>query len=68
MPDRRNRLAKLHLEHERLVAHTRELLAKSLEMLGTDAPDTFLGRKTQEPFPKEQMSGGRLTTSKPKPA
>lgn len=34
-------------------AATREVMAKSLEVLRLPAPDTFLGRKTQEPFPKE---------------
>ena len=37
-------------------AVARELLAKSLEILRTPRPDTFVGRKTQEPFPKESKS------------
>jgi len=37
-------------------AATRELMAKSLEVLRTPQPDTFVGRKTQEPFPKEGKS------------
>jgi hypothetical protein len=34
----------------------REFLEKSLEVLKTPLPDTFAGRKTQEPFPKEEGS------------
>ena len=34
-------------------ARMRELVAKSIEALKLPMPDTFLGRKTQEPFPKE---------------
>ena len=34
----------------------REIIAKSLEVLSTPVPDTFLGRKTQEPFPREDTS------------
>jgi hypothetical protein len=37
-------------------AATRELMAKSLEVLRLAQPDTFVGRKTQEPFPKENGS------------
>ncbi len=32
---------------------TRETLRMSLELLRQPMPDTFLGRKTQEPFPAE---------------
>jgi hypothetical protein len=35
-------------------AVVRELLENSLEVLRTPKPDTFVGRKTQEPFPKEE--------------
>ena len=31
----------------------RKIVAQSLEILRAARPDTFLGRKTQEPFPKE---------------
>jgi hypothetical protein len=31
----------------------RGVVAKSLEVLQSPLPDTFMGRKTQEPFPKE---------------
>jgi hypothetical protein len=35
-------------------ALVRALLTKSLEVLRMPPPDTFVGRKTQEPFPKEE--------------
>jgi len=31
--------------------YVRELLERAAEVLRLPAPDTFLGRKTQEPFP-----------------
>jgi hypothetical protein len=31
----------------------REVVRESRELLKQPAPDTFAGRKTQEPFPKE---------------
>ncbi|QOZ68901.1 hypothetical protein [Bradyrhizobium arachidis] len=34
-------------------ARMRELLADAAEVLKLPMPDTFLGRKTQEPFPME---------------
>jgi hypothetical protein len=34
-------------------AFIREIVAKSVEVLKAPQPDTFLGRKTQEPFPHE---------------
>jgi hypothetical protein len=34
-------------------ARARELLVKALQVLQTPLPDTFIGRKTQEPFPEE---------------
>jgi len=38
----------------------RDVLARSLEILRRAVvPDTFLGRKTQEPFPKEDDTQGR---------
>jgi len=33
---------------------TRKLVEESRELLKQSAPDTFAGRKTQEPFPKEE--------------
>jgi hypothetical protein len=32
----------------------REMIARCLETLKTPMPDTFLGRRTQEPFPREE--------------
>ncbi|SFI16332.1 hypothetical protein [Bradyrhizobium sp. Gha] len=34
-------------------ARIRELIARASEVLKLPKPDTFLGRKTQEPFPNE---------------
>jgi hypothetical protein len=34
----------------------RELIKKGREVLARPVPDTFAGRKTQEPFPKEDDS------------
>ncbi|MGY3234433.1 hypothetical protein ACVWZ4_005044 [Bradyrhizobium sp. USDA 4472] len=36
-------------------ARIRELIAQACEVLKLPKPDTFLGRKTQEPFPKEDL-------------
>ncbi|MDA9421647.1 hypothetical protein [Bradyrhizobium sp. CCBAU 53380] len=33
--------------------YMREVVRKSRELVNEPAPDTFLGRKTQEPFPTE---------------
>jgi len=38
-------------------AHVRSFIAKSVEALKRTELDTFLGRKTQEPFPKEEEEG-----------
>jgi hypothetical protein len=43
------------------VSRLRELIAESREMLREPLPDTFLGRKTQEPFPNENDSSGPLS-------
>lgn len=43
----------------------RELIAYSLQILRASlAPDTFLGRKTQEPFPQEDAQPGVDAASK----
>jgi hypothetical protein len=34
-------------------AQMRDIIAKAMDVLRTPVPDTFLGRKTQEPFPRE---------------
>ena len=31
----------------------REVIAKAMDVLRAPVPDTFLGRQTHEPFPKE---------------
>lgn len=36
------------------IADTREVMARSLELLRGPKPDSFAGRKTQEPFSKER--------------
>jgi len=38
------------------IADTREAMARSLELLRTPKPDSFAGRKTQEPFSQERSS------------
>ena len=35
-------------------ARIREITAEASKVLAQPAPDTFLGRKTQEPFPMER--------------
>jgi hypothetical protein len=40
----------------RAFAETHELIRRALKTLSDPAPDTFLGRKTQEPFPTENDS------------
>ncbi|MGX9431853.1 MULTISPECIES: hypothetical protein [Bradyrhizobium] len=37
------------------IEQTRELLRQSLELLRQPMPDTFLGHKTQEPFPGQDV-------------
>ena len=44
-------------EAERLtrqIEYTRDICRLSVQLLRASSVDTFLGRKTQEPFPKEQ--------------
>jgi len=36
-------------------ARMRELIAQAYEVLKLPKPSTFLGQKTQEPFPKEKQ-------------
>ncbi len=38
-------------EGARTVARTQELIGSAISLLREPAPDTFLGRKTREPFP-----------------
>lgn len=37
----------------------RSVVAESLEILRRRVPDTFLGHKTQEPFPREGLRYAR---------
>lgn len=37
----------------------REVIKESRELLKQPSPDTFLGRKTQEPFPSEYSTADR---------
>jgi hypothetical protein len=37
-----------------LVARAREITQEAVTILRNPQPDTFLGRKTQEPFPEEK--------------
>jgi hypothetical protein len=39
-----------------VLAETRELIEQALLLLRDPLPDTFLGRKTQEPFPVEEKA------------
>jgi hypothetical protein len=50
-----NRLAWITAGIDEQNAKTRVLIALSLEALRLPAVDTFLGRKTQEPFPRESQ-------------
>jgi hypothetical protein len=45
-----NRLKDIDARHLKLV---HEAIAKSRDLLKNALPDTFAGRKTQEPFPKK---------------
>ncbi|MGX4803196.1 hypothetical protein [Bradyrhizobium guangdongense] len=56
MPDDRAPIRRVHTEASAIAeqnAQMREQVKKALEILKTDVPDTFLGRKTHEPFPSE---------------
>ncbi|MFB6419804.1 MULTISPECIES: hypothetical protein [Bradyrhizobium] len=37
------------------VARARKAIRKALDVLAMSPPDTFLGRKSYEPFPKERV-------------
>ncbi|GGI34303.1 hypothetical protein [Bradyrhizobium guangdongense] len=54
MPDDRAPIRRIHNEASAIAeqnAQMREQIAKALELLKAPVPDTFLGRKTQKPFP-----------------
>ncbi|WP_407180258.1 hypothetical protein [Bradyrhizobium sp. STM 3562] len=42
-------------ELARQTERTREITKQAVELLRQPVPDTFLGRKTQEPFPREEQ-------------
>ena len=57
MPDNRAPIRRIHHEASKIAelnTSLREQIAKALEILKTAVPDTFLGRKTYEPFPSEE--------------
>ncbi len=62
MPDRqdRRRLSRDNKLVAALIAQTRKLVVVSSELLGRTAPDTFLGRRTHEPFSEDD---GRAASS-----
>ncbi|MCC8976342.1 hypothetical protein [Bradyrhizobium brasilense] len=43
---------------EKLGGYARELIQHSLKLLNEPVPDTFVGRKTYEPFPHEESGYG----------
>ncbi|QOZ32833.1 hypothetical protein [Bradyrhizobium sp. CCBAU 53421] len=52
---------RVHNEATRITnesAFIREIVQRALELLKLPVPDTFLGRKTQEPFPQEECRYG----------
>ncbi|MCP3367845.1 hypothetical protein [Bradyrhizobium cajani] len=56
MPGDDHHLRRIHDEAAAIArqsAHLRDLLTRSFEILKQPVPDTFLGRKTYEPFPSE---------------
>ena len=50
------RVHNLAIEIAEQNARLRELAAEALKVLSQPVPDTFLGRKTQEPFPMTKVS------------
>jgi hypothetical protein len=40
-------------QDDAIAEQSREIIAQSFELLKRAKPDTFLGRRTFEPFPKE---------------
>ena len=56
MPDDRTPIRRVHNEASAITeqnALMRDQIARALQVLKTKLPDTFLGRKTHEPFPSE---------------
>jgi hypothetical protein len=62
LPFRIFRLGNLKEQHARHVEQMRKMAAHGREVLENNPPpDTFAGRKTQEPFPKSKSKAPRLT-------
>jgi hypothetical protein len=49
------------VRNRHIVARTKQIAVAAKELLSMPAPDTFVGRKTHEPFPKE------MTLTRPQP-
>lgn len=47
------------------LAFMRGRILASVKLLATPTPDTFLGRKTQEPFPKQESENGLMSNVPP---
>ena len=45
-----------------IIERTLQIMAASKDLLAVPVPDTFLGRKTQEPFPREALLAARIIT------
>ncbi|MBR0688986.1 hypothetical protein JQ612_08875 [Bradyrhizobium manausense] len=57
MPHHRVPIHRIHSEASAIsdqIARMRDEIARALEILKAGVPDTFLGRRTQEPFPSER--------------
>lgn len=48
--------------------HARKAIRTALEVLAKSQPDTFLGRKSYEPFPKEESdpAAGQIAADQPR--
>jgi hypothetical protein len=56
MPDDRAPIQHIQNEASAITAQNaqmRDQIAKAIDILKAEMPDTFLGRKTHEPFPRE---------------
>ena len=58
MPDRYRVYRPLHEQDDLHAELMREVIDLSRKVLRQPSPDTFLGRKTQEPFPWEKRKLG----------
>ena len=57
MADQRNStLLFLREQHDQLVKQSRKTIEETRDLTHKPAPDTFLGRKTYEPFPNDLPS------------